>query len=322
MMHLPTICSLLLTVDQPKKEIDLAAVKKLKQAIDTLLTSFTAKKQGVSIYTSGNVDDAWYKECVLDLRISFERPHNASPQQIKDSLLALYLPILKKKEFTREAGFQFLGALDIEGFSNEEKEEIIMPVAKEVINHDFYAGYLFVLNKPYYIRNYNAALTVEQRERVTKTARQELDASYAKNGEQKKDPVVQQQQKQAAEKIPTDPCEKEIYYLKHKPGQYIAYNGTTAFVSAYSCPDNTYTICYLDKGKLVFKKNIAVASLANAHHSAASPFVICRNCQGKGNFMEYKWYYMNNYSGHYARSNEQHQVTCGVCLGSGYIKVR
>jgi hypothetical protein len=309
-------------VNEPWKMADTSPIRNLQRAIDTLLNSFS-KKPGVRTWVYNSLDQSWMKECVLELRITFREPYTASRQQIKDSLVSVYLPLLKQKEFTNAVSYQFYGALDIEGFSNEEKVEIIMPVVKQVINHDFYAGYLFVLNRPYYISNFNAALTPEQRERVTKTARGELDAYYASFEKPKQNPVVQQQQKLASEKIPDDPCQKEIYYLKNKPGYYITYNGTTALISGYSCPENSYTICYLDtKGKLVFAKNIPVASIAGAPRSSASPFIICNNCRGQGYFMEYDWYDMNSYTGHYARSNKLRQISCGVCSGSGHIKVR
>lgn len=309
-------------VNEPKKMADTSAVRKLQRTIDTLLNSFN-KRPGGQTWIYNSLDQSWMKECLLELRIIFKEPFTASRQQIRDSLVTLYLPLLKNKALTKTASYQFMGALEIEGFSNEEKVDIIMPVVKQVINHDFYAGYLFVLNRPYYISNFNAALTPEQRERVTKTAREELDAYYASFEKPKQNPVVQQQQKIAAEKIPDDPCQKEIYYLKNKPGYYIVYNGSTALISAYSCPENTYTLCYLDgKGKLVFVKNIPLASVAGVPRSSASPFIICSNCRGQGYFMEYDWYDMNSYTGHYARSNKLRQISCGVCSGSGHIKVR
>lgn len=310
-------------VSEPKKMTDTPAVRKLKLTIDTLLNSFTGKKTVAKTFTYSSLDRSWEDQCVLELRISFNQPQTASRQEIRDSLVSLYLPVLKNKEFTMAASYQFYGALEIEGFSNEEKVEIIMPVVKEVINHDFYAGYLFVLNRPYYVKDFHAALTPGQRERISKTASSELNAYYKSFEKPAKNPVVVQYQKQAAEKIPEDPCGKEIYHLKHKPGHYITYHGTTALVSAYSCSANTYTICYLDaKGKLVFDKNIPVASLANAQQSSASPFIVCSNCRGQGYFMEYDWYDMNSYTGHYARSNKLRQITCGICSGSGHIKVR
>ncbi len=310
-------------VREPKKTADTAAARRLQIAIDTLLSSFIVGKPGVRIYTYNSLDQSWVTDCLLDVRIAFKQPYRTTPEEARDSVVALYLPMLKDKTFTSAASYQFYGALDIEGFSNEEKVEIIMPVVKEVINHDFYAGYLFVLNRPYYVKSFDAALTAEQRQRVTKTAREELDKYYDSFSKKENPPVVQQVQKKPAERVPTDPCEREIYNLANKPGQYIIYNGTTALISAYSCPDNTYTICYLDtKGKLTFANNLSVSAIAGAARTSASPFIICSNCRGKGHFMEYDWYDMNSYTGHYARSNKLRQITCGVCSGSGHIKVR
>lgn len=311
---------------QPRKTADTAAFRIMQSRVDTLIKAFAQRtKNGLGSRTFSNTHWDFGDEYLLQLHISFEMPLMLTKQEIKDSILAVYRPLLMSRNTVKDASTHFFGALELGGFSNDEKKAIILPLMKEVINLDFYTGYTFILNRPYYIsvENYYTILTPGQQERVRATAKKELDDYYASFKKPENNPVVEQQKKIEEKKVPTDPCEKEIFYLKHKPGAYVQFNGKISLIQTYSCPDNTYTICYVNAGnKLVFEKNIPTTRLDAASSTNAAPFIICRNCSGKGSFWEYDWYATNSYSGHYARSNKQRQYPCGVCWGNGHLKVR
>jgi hypothetical protein len=316
--------------DTPKgKDPRLSA---LVQKIDTLIKNFDSRTKasgaGVAIYTNSYINTSWKNRDQIYLTIGFSRKIYNTEQGAIDSLISLYHPLLSDKTTAQECAEKFAYAITIEGFEHEKARELFTAQVLQIVDKNVPAAFQVMMGAPFFIdvKEIKAKLSPSQQEQVVKMAQQVI-GDYDKHMDKltRKDVVVEKKKEIEKEKPPSDPCEKRLWDLKIKPGYYVQGNGHIAYVREYSCATNTFSIAYQDpkqNNKLVLKSGISYAGMKAYSYTSSAPFIICSHCQGAGHSMEYDWYQMGVGSNFYAQSNKQRKYTCGVCKGSGYIKVR
>lgn len=316
--------------DTPKgKDPRLSA---LVQKIDTLIRNFDSRVKApgavVSIYTNSYINTSWNKRDQVYLTVGFSRNIYNTEQDALDSIVRLYHPLLSDKRTAKECAEKFAYAITIEGFEHSKANELFTGQVLQIVNKDVAAAFQVMMGAPFFIdvKAIKEKLSPSQQEQVVKMAQQVI-GDYDKHMDKltRKDVVVEKKKEIEKEKPPSDPCEKKLWDLGIKPGYYIQGNGHVAYVREYSCSTNTFSIAYQDpkqNNKLVLKSGISYADMKAYSYTSSAPFIICSHCRGAGHSMEYDWYQMGVGSNFYAQSNKQRKYTCGVCKGSGYIKVR
>lgn len=316
-------------IDTPKGAHS-AAVLAMHKKLDSLLLSFKDRGKllgpNFSFSTWASVNEASLERDFLFLKISFEKGIYNTEQGVIDSMIRLYKPLLSDKTTANECGEKFSKAMQLEGISAARIKQIYEDIVKEIAYKDINTAFQLMLGAPYFVemKTLKEQLTYSQQEEITKLATKVVEDYNAKyNGKPKPDVVLEK--KKEIEKVtpPSDPCKREIWDLKIKPGWYVTGSGHTAYVRDYSCSTHTYTISWVNPTKkLVTEKGITVDAMNAYSPTSASPFIVCSHCNGVGYSMEYDWYQVNVASNHYAKSNDQRKYSCGVCSGAGYLKIR
>jgi hypothetical protein len=308
-------------IDTPKGQYRDAAA--IKQKLDSLIVNFKNRSKS-SIYVSGAINDKYYdRDRVVIYVTIFKGLHNTEQQAI-DSVVNLYRPLLSNRATADECSQKFTKALDLEGVKQPRIIEIFTDLFKEIANKNLGAAFDMLVGGPHYIdvQIAKSVLSYSQQEEIKNMASRKVDEFYGRNYP-KPDVVVEKKKEIEQQQAPTDPCKKQIWELRIKPGWYISGNGRTAYVTEYSCATHTYTIAWVnDAKKLVFEKNLSPGAMAVYTGTSSSPFTICGHCKGIGYSMENDWYQVNVASNYYAKSDKQRKYSCGVCSGSGYIKLR
>jgi hypothetical protein len=316
------------TMMRTPKHSDTTALRKMEARMDSILKSFAGRDlQGITITTINNLDIGYREQDLLTLEVSFSKPLHNTAENVYDSLIRLYKPLLMSKATAGECSEKFSKALELESIGSELGKKAYAGIIRNIADRDATAAYLTLLSAPYYVdmKEMIALLSDSQQSEIRSIARKALDDFYGKrNNSNTQDPVVAQKKEVEKEKPPTDPCAREVWELKIKPGAYIIANGMVSYVAEYSCSTDKYTIAWVDptKKKLLFDRNVAVSTMDTYSQTSGSPFIVCSNCKGIGYSLEYDWYQTGVGSNFYARSNDQRKYSCGVCNGAGFIKVR
>ncbi|HEV7781306.1 MAG TPA: hypothetical protein VGO58_08565 [Chitinophagaceae bacterium] len=318
------------TVIDIPKGLNTAAVAGMHRKLDSLLLSFKDRGKllgpNFQLSTWSSTRDTSSKHDMITLKISFDKGLYNTEQGAIDSIIHLYKPLLSDKRTAYDCGDKFAKALTLEGIRKEKIGEVYTSIVKDVAGIDIDAAYQLLMAPVYQIdpKDVKEQLTWSQQQAISKMAAKTIEDYNAKyNGQPKPDVVMQK--KKEIEKVtpPTDPCKREIWDLRLKPGWYITDNTRVAYVIDYSCTSHTYTIAWVsDKKRLEFGRDLTTDKMAAWSFSRESPFNVCLHCHGIGYIMEYDWYQVNVASNYYARSNKQSQYTCGICKGAGYMKIR
>jgi hypothetical protein len=307
------------------------AIQAIKKKVDTLLTAFSNRKRPAAPDGNYEINVLQYvningkKTDQLILRVLLSKKLVSTEQSALDSLLRLYKPLLSNRSTVQQVTTKFEKALNAEDISREKCKAVYATLIKEIIDKDFEAGYQILVSAPYYIdvKSIIEGFTSSQRDAITTLGQKAVDDYYAKNKPKGSTDVVTEKKKEIEKaQPPSDPCEREVWELLIKPGAFVENNIRVAYVVSYSCNANLYTIAWLEEKRLKYDKNISPQAINAYTVSRQHPFSLCRHCKGQGYVMEYEWYYLNSYSGHYARSNKQVRVGCGECKGTGYFLIR
>jgi hypothetical protein len=317
-------------IDLPKGKGE-TLIMATKRKLDSLLSFFKTRKR------SANPDGDWelttnawsnsplYNEDGLLLTIHLKKKLHNNEQQAVDSLVKLYQPLMADPRIAYQRASTFSNAFRFEDIPNEKTAQAYLNSIKEVATINIESAYHMMMSAPYFMKMEDIVtqLTDAQKARIRELARKALDDFYGTTNYTAKDPVIEKKKEIKEKQPPSDPCEREIWELAIKPGYYISGNGRVAYVRDYNCASDSYTIFYLNaEGKRLLNEPVSKSAMDSYRHSSAAPFIICSNCRGAGYSMEYDWYQVNVASNYYARSNDQRKYTCGVCSGSGFIKVR
>jgi hypothetical protein len=318
-------------LDLPKDQ-GAAAIQVMKTKIDSLLLSFRdrQKQHGVyyTLHTFTNLSASYRQTDQLELVIFFDKGLHNSEQAVIDSLKQLYRSLLANKRTASECAEKFGKALAVEGIPDETIKKVDTEMIVEVANKDAEAAYQALISIPYpadYMAIFEK-LPPAAKEVVRSLAKQAVEKFYdEQNGRynnSRPDIVVEKKKEIDKETPPGDPCQREMWETGVKPGHYLSGDGAVSYVTDYSCSMHTYTIAWVDNGKLKFKPGVTREEIKKYSRTSGSPFLVCSHCQGQGYSMEYDWYQVNAYSGYHARSNKQTRYSCGQCKGAGFMKVR
>jgi hypothetical protein len=307
-------------IDTPKGKHPGAVA--MKQKLDSLVTSFKNRKG--SMYAGGSINDKYYERDNVYIIISIYKGLYNTEQGAIDSVVNLYKPLLSNRATAGDCAPKFTKALELEGIKQGKIIELFTSLFKEIANKNLGAAFDMLIGGPSYIdvQIAKSALSYSQQEEIKKMATKAVEDFYG-NNYSRPDVVVEKKKEIDQQQPPSDPCKKEIWELRIKPGWYVSGNGRTAYVTEYSCATHTYTIAWVNATKkLEFEKGLSPNAMAAYTGTSSSPFIICSHCKGIGYSMEYDWYQVNVASNHYAKSDKQRKYSCGVCSGAGYIKVR
>jgi hypothetical protein len=312
-------------IDTPKGKNAGAAA--LKQKLDSLIVSFKKREQGTfSMYVSGSINDKYYERDQVRIIVSIYKGLYNTEQGAIDSVVNLYKPRLSDRTTAGDCAGKFTKALELEGIKQDKIIVLFTDLFKEIANKNLGAAFDMLVGGPGYIdvKTTTSGLSYSQQEEIKKMASKKVDDFYAEyNGYPKPDVVVEKKKEIEKQQPPADPCKREIWELRVKPGWYVSGNGRIAYVTEYSCTTHTYTIAWINATKkLVFEKGLSPDVMAAYTGTTSSPFIVCSYCKGIGYSMEYDWYQVNVASNYYAKSNKQTQYSCGQCKGAGYINVR
>lgn len=318
-------------LDFPKGQ-QTALINATKKKVDSLLLSFDSRKRPpypdgtYEVLTAALINLSYYDTDGLLLIVRVSKKLHNTEQQAVDSLLNLYKPLMVDPQVAHDKGGTFANAFRMEHISEAKTKEVFTSLLKELANKNISATYQLLLNAPSFLdfQAITAQFTEAQRTQIKDLARKDIDAFYANNNKPATDPVIEKRKEIKEKQPPSDPCEREIWELTIKPGYYVSGNNRVAYVRDYNCATDRYTVLYKDasKNNRLVAEGLSVEDMKAYRHTAAAPFIVCSNCRGIGYSMEYDWYQVNVASNAYARSNDQRKYTCGVCAGSGYIKVR
>lgn len=306
-----------------------ALLKQTEAKLDTLIKSFDARKtnslSNFYITVRNWSDKSWLEKDELSVLVTFNKKVTNTEQSAIDSILQLYRPLLSSPATAKTCVSQFAEALALEGVERPKVKEIFINELKSVANTNTQAAFNMLLSGPSYIdvKEATAQLTSSQQDQLKRMANQYIDDFNKKyNNVPTTDVVVEKKKELEKAKPPSDPCEREMWETGVKPGKYLSVNGKTAIVSDYSCTTHTYTLAVLDNGKIQFHYSVTREQVKKYPASYDYTFMLCSRCNGAGHSMEYDWYQMSTGSNFYARSDKQTKYTCGICKGSGYIKIR
>lgn len=297
------------------------------------------KERVEKIVQNFNIKDIQYKgqnfQCEVNaynsevfLKITYFKALHNTEQEAIDSLLQLYKPLLLSRQTAGTCIRRLENAFGIEGISKEAVLATYKKLIKQIADTDIEAAFETMMG----IRSDEDSkiilnqLSYAQQEQIRTMAKKivaDYNAQFTPKTPQT-DVVLAKKKEIEKAKVPTDPCEREIWELKLKPGNYITGNGWAGQITGYSCGNNTYNIAWYDaKAKrITMEKNVLVNATSAYSLANNAPFMICRNCQGEGHSLEYEWYQVNVASSTYARSNKQNKVPCGACGSRGCIIVR
>lgn len=312
---------------QPKNS-DTTAMHNLNVKMDSILKSFASRDLKDTRITVGNNYYISYRDVDrLTLEVSFSKPSHTKVENVYDSLISLYKPLLMNSATVRECADKFSRALQLEGIQPEMGKKAYASIIRDIADRDVTAAFLTLLAAPYYVENKEilALLSSSQQSEFRSLAQKNLDDFYRKyNNTPQQDPVVAQTKQIEKEKPPADPCAREVWELRIKPGAFVMANGQVSYVMDYSCATDKYTIAWVDptKKKLFFDRNVAVFTMNTYSQTRDAPFLPCSHCKGIGYSEEHDWYQTGVGSNFYARSNNTRKYSCGVCSGAGYLKVR
>ncbi len=311
-------------IDTPKGKHPGAAA--IKQKLDSLIVSFEKRKQGkFSMYVGGSINDKYYERDGVYIIVNLYKGLYNLEQRAIDSIVNLYKPLLSDRATAGDCAVKFTKALELEGIKQDKIIMLFTNLFEEIANKNLGAAFDMLVGGPSFIdvKKTTEGLSYSQQEEIKKMASKKVQDFYAEyNGYPKPDVVVAKKKEIEKKQPPADPCKREIWELRVKPGWYVSGNNRIAYVTEYSCATHTYTIAWVNGTKLVFEKGISPDAMAAYIGTTSSPFIVCDQCKGIGYSMEYDWYQVNVASNYYAKSDKQRQYSCGVCSGRGHIKVR
>ncbi len=302
-------------------------------------TTTPAKERAEKVVQSFNIQNMQYKgrpftasvyeyDTSIFIKINYYKGLHNTEKDVLDSMDQLYRPLLFKKQTAGECIKRLQSALSTEGISKDVSLTYFKKLVPQIANVSVEAAFetLMGIDSQADYKEIVSGLSYTQKEEIRTIAKKVVsDYVDAQKAQRDKTDVVVAQKKEI-EKVqaPTDPCQKEIWELKLKPGNYVSANGAIGLISAFFCNTHTYTIAWYDaKSKRIsLAKNVTVAETSSYSLAYNAPFMLCRSCKGEGSHMEYEWYQMNVASSYYARSNKQTKIPCGECGSRGCIVVR
>jgi hypothetical protein len=317
-----------LVFDLPKG-IQGEKVKTTQLKIDSLLTNFEKRKGTGTHKVSYLSTISWINEKLwntdqLLLSVDFFKPITNTPEEAIDSIVRLYKPLFLNKTTARGLGRKFPYALKREDIPEEKIREVVQRTFLEVAAVDLECAFYMALDVPYFIevRKLKESLSYDQQQKITAMAQKLIDEYNAeKNKKNGVDPVVEQKKKKDAEVAAIDPCEKDRKKIIPK-NAFLEKGGQIIYVMNFSCETRKYKIAWINTTNKLVLGTATEEEINKCNTTSQAPFLPCSQCDGVGHSLEYDWYQTGVGSNFYARSNKQRTYTCGVCHGSGYLKIR
>lgn len=237
---------------------------------------------------------------------------NPVGQKTLDSLLLIYKPLLKTTTSAESAVRKFVE--EIKKLPEDIVKKPYLDLVAELANNNIQSTFYLVLEAPYYFKNEEllAQLNPTQKAEIRKIA-QKITDDYNKKSQPAS--VAAQQKETPKETPPTDPCQREIWELKIKPGSYVKMPKGVAKVESYSCKTGKYSILWAD-GKQKLQREYTTVETMNTYEKISYiPFTTCGRCNGFGYTIEHE---TREFGGYLFKSDKTKQVFCTTCSGKGY----
>lgn len=289
-------------MDAPKGEKG-AEIEALAARADSIAARYQPylapeKANAVSyIYVSRVVNKPYYESNYAALEISFAKPVYQTEQQVYDSLVSLYQPLLADPGAAKASASQFCYALVHEGFEESKAVPAIREMLPGIADSNINAAFAVCMGLPFFVK-YDAVkdvLTYQQQEKLKTMAQafindweEEWKRKYGKT-----DRVVVQQKKTETAKI-QKACAGYASESNIQPGMLIkgltvsgpAENKT--FIGRLKEIDCTKGIVYITQPGVTerpYSSTTVQVSLSNYHRhwkKHGEQYYSCSRCGGAG----------------------------------------